>query len=523
MYGEQYCFGEHEPIAAQPNQNQIVSKTASPMNTTIVPQQDQPGSPQPDLHAQPQYNGPSRLHRLPPHSVEAEQAVLGCLLLDPTEGINLFLGRIGPRPDAFYDIRHRTIFETILDMSHKGEPIDVVTLSNRLNNMNCLQSIGGQQYIAQLPDTAPAPASLYYYLEILRDFYLRRRLLHVCTAATEWVFDHSIDVTELLDRTEQQVFQVNSERLDTPQGIEKLAAKAVARAEFLFEHGGDPTGILTGFADFDRLTGGLHGGEMIVIAARPSVGKTALAMNIAEHVALNSSLPTAVFSLEMSAESLVMRLLCARASANLGLLRDRIMTKADLKRMRDAAEAVAKAPLYIDDTPGLSALELKARARRLRQRHRIALIIVDYLQLCHPDQPRKENRQQEIAEVSHALKDLARELNVPVIVLSQLNREVEKSEKPRKPQLSDLRESGAIEQDADIVGLLYKWNDPDRISAPVKNKPDLEIVHLLIAKHRNGPTGDILLTFHKGFTRFQGYAPIAAADHAATEEPATEC
>ncbi|MGC8991182.1 MAG: DnaB-like helicase C-terminal domain-containing protein, partial [Verrucomicrobiia bacterium] len=353
------------------------------MNTTNAPQQYQPNPPQPDLHGHAQCHGPSQLHRLPPHSTEAEQAVLGCLLLDPAEGINLFIERIGHRPDAFYDIRHRTIFETILEMSRKGEPIDVVTLSNRLNNMNRLQSVGGQLYIAQLPDTAPAPASLYYYIDILRDYYLRRRLLQVCTAATEWSFDHSIDVPELLDRTEQQVFQVNSERLDIPQGIEKLAAKAVARAEFLFEHGGDPTGILTGFADFDRLTGGLHGGEMIVIAARPSVGKTALAMNIAEHVTMNSSLPTAVFSLEMSAESLVMRSLCARASVNLALLRDRIMTRDDLKRMRDAAEAVAKAPLYIDDTPGLSALELKARARRLRQRHRVALIIVDYLQLCH--------------------------------------------------------------------------------------------------------------------------------------------
>lgn len=506
----------------QPYEIHIGSKTANPMNPTIPPHQYQPNSPQPDLHAHARSHGHTQLHRLPPHSTEAEQAVLGCLLLDPAEGINLFLERIGHRPDAFYDIRHRTIFETILEMSRKGEPIDVVTLSNRLNNTSRLQSVGGQPYIAQLPDTAPAPASLYYYLDILRDFYLRRRLLHVCTTATEWAFDHSIDVPELLDRTEQQVFQVNSERLDTPQSVAKLADKAVSRAEFLYEHGGDPTGILTGFADFDRLTGGLHGGEMIVIAARPSVGKTALAMNIAEHVTLNSSLPTAVFSLEMSAESLVMRLLCSRAGVNLALLRDRIMTRADLERMRDTSDAVAKAPLYIDDTPGLSALELKARARRLRQRHRIALIIVDYLQLCHPNQPRKENRQQEIAEVSHALKDLARELNVPVIVLSQLNREVEKSEKPRKPQLSDLRESGAIEQDADIVGLLYKWKDPDRISAPVKDKPDIEIVHLLIAKHRNGPTGDILLTFHKGFTRFQGYAPTTAANHATADNSTTE-
>jgi replicative DNA helicase len=285
---------------------------------------------------------------------------------------------------------------------------------------------------------------------------------------------------------------------------------AITTIEEYHQRQGMLTGLSTGFMDLDKLTTGLHGGEMIVIAARPSVGKTSLAMNIAEHVAVDQRLPVGVFSLEMTAESLVLRMLCSRSRVNLRSLREGFLAERDFPRLTGAAGRLAAAPLFIEDTSNLSILQLRAKARRMHLQSGVKLFVVDYLQLLHSTARRAENRQQEIADISSGIKGLAKELNVPVLVLSQLNREVEK-EKNRKPRLSDLRESGAIEQDADLVALLYRATSDDE-DGVVSAEPEAIPVNLLIAKQRNGPTGEIPLTFLKGYTRFESASKVSAED-----------
>ena len=278
------------------------------------------------------------------------------------------------------------------------------------------------------------------------------------------------------------------------------------------QRGGGLTGLSTGYADFDKMTSGLHGGEMVVIAARPSMGKTSLVMNIAEHVVINEKQAVGVFSLEMTSESLVMRMLCSLAKVNARSIREGFMAEQDFKKLTGAAAKLGKSPLYIDDTPGLSILQLRARARRMWQQHQVKLFIIDYLQLMHSTSRKaQDNRQQEISDISSGVKALAKELNVPIIVLSQLNRELEK-DKSRKPRLSDLRESGAIEQDADLVGLLYKPVEEEEELGETRQAVESHPVNILIAKQRNGPTGDVRLTFFKSFTRFETAAKLDAED-----------
>jgi replicative DNA helicase len=286
--------------------------------------------------------------------------------------------------------------------------------------------------------------------------------------------------------------------------------KAINTIEDFHQRQGMLTGVGTGFADLDKMTSGFHPGEMIVIAARPSMGKTSLAMNIAEHVAVDQGLPVGVFSLEMTAESLVLRMLCSRSRVNLRSIRDGFLAERDFPKLTGAAGKLANSPLFIDDSPGLSILQMRAKARRMWQQHGIKLFVIDYLQLLHSTARRAENRQQEIADISNGIKSLAKELDVPVIVLSQLNRELEK-DKSRKPRLSDLRESGSIEQDADLVGLLYKPSSGDDEEGNQEIQ-DAVPVNLLIAKQRNGPTGDVNLTFLKSFTRFESAAKISSDD-----------
>jgi replicative DNA helicase len=291
-----------------------------------------------------------------------------------------------------------------------------------------------------------------------------------------------------------------------------LVHKAIGTIENLFTRQGVLGGIGTGFQDFDKMTDGLHGGEMIVIAARPSMGKTSLAMNIAEHIVVHQKLPVGVFSLEMTAESLMLRMLCSNARVNLRNIREGFMPESDFPKLTSSAGRLSNAPLFIDDTPALSILQMRARARRMSQQHGIKLFVVDYLQLLHSTSRRsQDNRQQEISEISSGIKALAKELKVPVIVLSQLNRELEK-DKSRKPRLSDLRESGAIEQDADLVGLLYKPSAGDDDEGAPPEEMDGIPVNLLIAKQRNGPTGDVNLTFLKSYTRFESAAKVSEED-----------
>jgi replicative DNA helicase len=326
------------------------------------------------------------------------------------------------------------------------------------------------------------------------------------------IYDFDGEVEALLDEVEKEVLRVNESRVQSGSiPVKELVNKALTTIEKYWERKGELGGLATGFADLDKMTDGLHGGEMIIIAARPSMGKTSLAMNIAEHVALEQKLPVGVFSLEMTAESLIMRMMCSQARVNLRSIREGFMSESDFPKLMNTSGLMARAPLFIDDTAGLSILQLRARARRMAQQHGIKLFVIDYLQLLNSTARRaQENRQQEIADISSGVKALAKELNVPIIVLSQLNRELEK-DKSRKPRLSDLRESGSIEQDADLVGLLYKPNAGDDEEA-VTEESDGIPVNFLIAKQRNGPTGDIHLTFLKPYTRFESATKFSDED-----------
>ena len=393
------------------------------------------------------------------------------------------------------------------------EAIDVITLQQRLKDKQLLEQIGGIAYLSQLQDSVPSAANLSYYLEIVQEKFLLRRMITTCTEVVGRVYDYEGDVEMLLDEVEKEILRINESRAQsTTSSVKELVGKAILTVENYFGRQGTLNGLGTGFPDLDRMTDGLHGSEMIVIAARPSMGKTSLAMNIVEHVVLEQNLPAGVFSLEMSAESLVLRMLCSIARVNLRSIREGFMSEADFPKLTSAAGRLAKAKLLIDDSAGLSILDLRARARRMHQQHGVKLFVIDYLQLLHSTSRRsQDNRQQEIADISNGIKALAKELKVPVLVLSQLNRELEK-DKSRKPRLSDLRESGAIEQDADLVGLLYKPSAGDDEDGAQAEEADGLPVNLLIAKQRNGPTGDINLTFLKSYTRFESAAKVSDED-----------
>src|SRR5579859_7145188 len=452
-----------------------------------------------------------KVDRLPPHSTEAEQGVLGCLLLSPNECIGECVEKFKAGPEVFYDLRHQTIYETVVEMYDTREAIDIITLQQRLKDKQRLEEVGGIAYLNLLPDAVPSAANLSYYLDIVFDKHILRKMIQACTEAAGRVYDHEGEVDALLDEVERDILRISESRVGTDSSrIKELVTKAIGLIEDYHKRQGMLTGVGTGFADFDKMTSGLHGGEMVVLAARPSMGKTSLAMNIAEYAAIEQKLPVGVFSLEMTSDSLVMRMLCSQARVNLRNVREGFLAERDFPKLTGAAGRLAGAPLFIDDTSGMSILQLRAKARRMWQQYGIKLFVIDYLQLLHSTARRAENRQQEIADISNGIKSLAKELDVPVIVLSQLNRELEK-DKDRKPRLSDLRESGAIEQDADLVCLLYKPNR-DTEENGAGEEQDATPVNLLIAKQRNGPTGDVHLTFLKSYTRFESAAKVSDED-----------
>ena len=450
--------------------------------------------------------------RLPPHSDDAEKGVLGCILLSPNESLGQCIEALKSGGEVFYDLRHRVVYDLLVAMYDRKEAIDLITLQQRLRDEKQLDSIGGVAYLSGLPDAVPSAANLKYYLEIVQEKHILRRLIHTCTDVVGRIYDYEGELDALLDEVEREVLRVSESRAESAtREIKDLVHSAINQIEYFHSRQGSLAGLGTGFTDLDKMTNGLHGGEMVVIAARPSMGKTSLAMNIAEHVAIEQRQAVGVFSLEMTAESLVMRMLCSRARVNLRSIREGFLAERDFPKLTAAAGKIAAAGLHIDDTPGLSILQLRAKARRMAQQHEIKLFVIDYLQLLHSTARRAENRQQEIADISNGVKALAKELKVPVIVLSQLNRELEK-DKNRKPRLSDLRESGAIEQDADLVGLLYKPSGSDDEETP---EQDGGQVNLYIAKQRNGPTGDVPLTFLKSYTRFENAAKISPEDYPA--------
>jgi len=452
------------------------------------------------------------IDRLPPHSIECEMGVLGCVLISPNDCMGDCIGKFKAGAEVFYDLRHQTIYGALQEMYDSREAIDLITLQQRLKDRNLLEQVGGIAYLATLPDTVPSSANLSYYADFVQEKYLLRKMIHTCTDVVGRVYDFQGDADALMDEVERDILQINEARVQSKTIlIKELVHTAITTVENFHQRQGMLTGVGTGFSDFDKMTSGLHAGEMIVIAARPSMGKTSLAMNIAEHVAVEEKLPVGVFSLEMTADSLVLRMLCSRARVNLRSMREGFLSERDFPKLTGAAGKLSSAPLFIDDSPALSILQLRAKARRMKQQYDIKLFVIDYLQLLHSTARRaQDNRQQEIADISSGVKSLAKELAVPVIVLSQLNRELER-EKNRKPRLSDLRESGAIEQDADVVGLLYKPSSDDEESVAGEEQ-EAQAVNLLIAKQRNGPTGDVNLTFLKQYTRFENAAKVSDED-----------
>ena len=440
--------------------------------------------------------------------------VLGCALLSPNECLGECIEKLKDSgAEFFYDLRHQTIYEMLAEMFNTRQAIDVITVQQKLKDKQLLEQIGGIAYLSQLQDSVPSAANLSYYLEIVREKFLLRKMIQTCTEVVGRVYDYEGEVDALMDEVERDVLRISESRAqDSVATTKDLVTKAIGTIENFFSRKGTLTGLATGYADLDRMTDGLHGQEMIVIAARPSMGKTSLAMNIVEHVVLELKLPVAVFSLEMGAEALILRMMCSIARVNLRSIREGFMSESDFPKLTSAAGKLANSKLFIDDSAGLSILQLRARARRLHQQHDVKLFVVDYLQLLHSTARRsQENRQQEISDISSGLKALAKELKVPVLVLSQLNREMER-DKNRKPRLSDLRESGAIEQDADLVGLLYKPNAGDDEDGAAAEEADGLPINLLIAKQRNGPTGDINLTFLKNYTRFESAAKVSDED-----------
>jgi len=482
----------------------------------VIDSMDEPGGTAPaDLKKAPRRKAPladpTKVDRLPPHSVEAEQGVLGCILLSPNDSLGRCIERFPGGSEVFYDLRHRSIYEAVVQMYDRKEAIDLITALQVLKDKQQLEAVGGLPYLASLPDAVPSAANLEYYLEIVREKHVLRRMIGTCTAVVSRAYDHQGEVDALLDEVERDILRISGDRVtSSAPTIKELVHRAIHHIEEYHKRQGQLGGISTGFMDLDRMTDGWHEGEMIIIAARPSMGKTSLAMNMAEHVAVELRLPVAVFSLEMTAESLVMRMKSSLARVNSRNIRDGFLAERDFAKLTTAAGQLAKAPLFLDDASSLSILQLRAKARRLHQQHGIKLFVIDYLQLLHSTARRAENRQQEIADISNGVKALAKELKVPIIVLSQLNRELEK-DRNRKPRLSDLRESGSIEQDADVVALLYKPNSGDEEDGP---SPDQQAVpvNLLIAKQRNGPTGDVNLTFLKSCTRFESAAKISGED-----------
>jgi replicative DNA helicase len=439
---------------------------------------------------------PGLLHKLPPQSVDMEQSVLGAILLENNALVKVLEVLEGR---DFYQEAHRWIFEVMIELFEENMPIDLLTVTERLRKKDRLEAIGGATYLAELVELVPTAAHVWHHASVVREKAVLRALIHTATTIVTDSYDDTEDVDMLLDRAEQAIFEISQRRVNTGfVHINAVLKGSFKRIEQLYERKELITGIPTGFRDFDSRTAGLQPSDLIIIAGRPSMGKTAFCLNIAQHVGIQVGRPVAIFSLEMSKEQLVMRMLCAEARIDSSKLRTGFLSREDWPRLTKAAGVLSEARIYIDDMPAQSSLDIRAKARRLRiELGDLALVIVDYLQLMQ-GRSRTENRQQEISEITRALKALAKELQVPVVALSQLSRAVEQR-KPPRPQLSDLRESGAIEQDADVVALIYR----EEVYNEETDKKG--IAEIIIGKQRNGPTGTVQLTFRGEYTRFDDH------------------
>jgi len=434
-------------------------------------------------------------HKLPPQNIEAEESILGGILIE-NEAINRVTEILDP--DDFYRDAHRKIFNALINLSERDEPADLITLTNELRKTDQLDSIGGASYLTSLIDSVPTAANIEYYAKIVKEKAILRKLIQTSTEIITQSYEDRGDVEVFLDEAERAIFEISEKRVRPSfYSIRDIVKESFKTIERLFQKKELITGVPSGFKELDRMTAGFQPSDLIIIAGRPSMGKTAFCLNVAQYAAIENKIPVAVFSLEMSKEQLVIRMLCSEAHVEGTRLRTGYLNESDWPKLTIAAGNLSEAPIYIDDTAALSVLELRAKARRLKSDHGLGMVIIDYLQLMK-GRARVENRQQEISEISRSLKALSKELSIPVIAVSQLSRKTEERTGNR-PQLSDLRESGAIEQDADLIIFIYR----DEIYNRAEDNPNRGKAEVIIGKQRNGPIGKIDLAFLDKFTTFK--------------------
>lgn len=430
--------------------------------------------------------------RVPPQSLEAEESVLGSILLD-NQAINVCMERI--RAEDFYKAGHQTIFEAMVTLSDKRDPIDIITLGQQLRAMGQLENVGGAQTLSYLASSVPNAANVGYYAKVIKEMSIRRRLIHESNDIINSAFELEGDIEEFLDGTEQRILGVSDFRTQTSfYRVSDVVQDSIRLVEKLYDQKEPVTGVPSGLMKLDKMTAGFQPSDLIIVAARPAMGKTALTLGWGQYVGIHARKPVAFFSLEMSKEQLVLRMLCSESRINNSSVRTGELTERDFARIVDGASRISEAEIFIDDTPALTITELRAKARRLHRDHPLGVIIVDYLQLLRSP-AYSHSREQEISDISRSLKALAKELHVPVIALSQLNRSVE-SRNDKRPMMSDLRESGAIEQDADIIMFIYR----DEVYN--KDTQDKGVAEIIIGKQRSGPTGAVRVAFSGEFTRF---------------------
>jgi replicative DNA helicase len=433
------------------------------------------------------------LQKLPPQSIESEQSVLGSILID-NDAIHKVAEILSP--EDFYKETHQKIYQAMLSLYERGEPLDLITLSDELKRNKVLDKVGGIAYLVQLTEAVPTAANVLNYARIVKEKSLLRNLISAATEIISECYREEEEIEDLLDRAEQLIFSISEFRIKPSfYPIKDVLKETFKIIERLYERKELITGVPSGFKDLDRLTSGFQPSDLIIVAGRPSMGKTAFCLNIAQYAAIHARVPTAIFSMEMSKEQVAMRMLCSEAKVNASKVRSGFLSEAELQRLTLAASMLSDSPLVIDDTPALSVLELRAKARRLKREISLGLVIIDYLQLMR-GRSSTERREQEISEISRSLKALAKELQIPVIAISQLSRRAE--DRPgRRPQLADLRESGAIEQDADVILFIYR----DEVYNP--NSPKKGIAEIIIGKQRNGPTGTVELAYIPELTAFK--------------------
>ena len=438
-------------------------------------------------------------HKLPPQNLEAEQSILGGILID-NDAIDTVIEILTTQD--FYKESHKKIFDCMAGLSERSQPIDIITLTEELKKKNILDEVGGISYIGYLTDSVPTAANIRVYAKIVKEKAILRKLISTATEIATKCYETEGDAGELLDQAEKVIFEISENKIRpsffTMREIVKDSFKTI---ESLYERKELVTGVPTGFKDLDKLTAGLQPSDLIVVAGRPSMGKTAFCLNIAQYAAIDGKIPVAVFSLEMAKEQLAIRMLCSEARVNASNLRGGYLSESDWPKLTTAAGHLSDALIFIDDTAAISLLEMRAKARRLKASQGLGMIIVDYLQLMRGRGGMERNREQEISEISRGLKALAKELGVPVVALSQLNRAVE-NRTDKRPQLADLRESGAIEQDADVIMFIYR----DEVYNKSDDNPNKGKAEIIIGKQRNGPIGTVPLAFINKYTRFEDLA-----------------